>query len=813
MRPDVGRRRVAPRRLAGRLVGLGVGLWAGAAQADSVTLMVPAGGRSVPLPVLSGLAPALGQGFLCQEAAELHGWSLVVDPNGGPSRLQPPDAAAPPAHLSLVPTEADCESAAAAATQLPLAELPPHPTGGAQEVSIHALAILAMPSVQPNSIVWNVDAGRLDLSGHHLQGAVLRWRSTVRGSDPNVPAERTGADVCRDPQVGVGGLETCSFNIDRSVPAHPLALSLSIYPAGAPPTGRIFVFDAQARPVTLPGWSPDKLVVTALLPPDASLDQQADGGRLTLQHPEAVGSVSCGAALCELVDGGLSVHGDLGPDASLQVRLSLRPHVFFQAAGGGLSSQAYASVPIQRCPVSLASPPPLRGVGNQFVVLRLGGRCAHDTDLHYTINGAPSRVVQTQAVGELTYAVLRAERSAAEELGVVVSHGTQVVGTARAHTQVLPALHTRLRLGHFGEVDFIPTNRPVTALLPILPEGGQLVPLPVEGVYTTLPDAGDAFGVRGVETTTGWVALRLALRDKSLPPQLRGLNLVELTDSVERLLKPASLPISLADDTFVELRCGVEPDGPTAQRPGKVSNIPFADRDSCHLVLHRERLHPEDGEQSLRISASVTAVDGLPRPEASLDQRVRLRPGLQARKVYLGGVLAPFDRVVVRVGVLADDAHYSVATDEKIGAAPLQWSLIMGTSRARFFATTAFPTGLFRVADVGHSGIMGLNSGVLFRLVGLTDEGRQTLVGLEAGMMWLGIAGDQTKSKLGQAGLVAGISIGVPIANVSRVAQASISLHAWAEYEISRAVLHTNGQPWGFVFGPSLSLGDVGVNF
>jgi hypothetical protein len=311
------------------------------------------------------------------------------------------------------------------------------------------------------------------------------------------------------------------------------------------------------------------------------------------------------------------------------------------------------------------------------------------------------------------------------------------------------------------------------------------------------------------------VALRLVLQDRRLPPTLRELALAEFTEAVDHALRPANVPITLAahDTSLVELKCSVDDHGPRRQTPGEVSSIPFERRDSCHLVLHREKLEASNGEQALRIVATVQAADGQPRPEALIDQVVHLHPSSTPREVFFGGVVAPFDRVVVRVSVLADDPHYSVATEEKIGAPPLQWSLIMGTSKLRFFATTAFPTGLFRVADKGHSGILGLNSGILFRFVGLSREGRQTPVGLETGVMWLGIAGDQTQSTLGQVALVAGLSISVPLANVSRVSQASISLHAWADYDISRAVLKTNGRPWGFIFGPSLSVGDVGVNF
>ena len=43
--------------------------------------------------------------------------------------------------------------------------------------------------------------------------------------------------------------------------------------------------------------------------------------------------------------------------------------------------------------------------------------------------------------------------------------------------------------------------------------------------------------------------------------------------------------------------------------------------------------------------------------------------------------------------------------------------------------------------------------------------------------------------------------------------ETSINLHAWAEYEVSRAVGGQPGNPVVFVFGPSISIGNIGANF
>jgi hypothetical protein len=91
--------------------------------------------------------------------------------------------------------------------------------------------------------------------------------------------------------------------------------------------------------------------------------------------------------------------------------------------------------------------------------------------------------------------------------------------------------------------------------------------------------------------------------------------------------------------------------------------------------------------------------------------------------------------------------------------------------------------------------------------------------------MGVGLANDtsaQGKS-LTQVATVTGIGLSVPIANRSLATETSINLHAWLEYEISRALGPDPGpavpggpaipnNPFGFVFGPSISIGNIGTN-
>jgi hypothetical protein len=80
--------------------------------------------------------------------------------------------------------------------------------------------------------------------------------------------------------------------------------------------------------------------------------------------------------------------------------------------------------------------------------------------------------------------------------------------------------------------------------------------------------------------------------------------------------------------------------------------------------------------------------------------------------------------------------------------------------------------------------------------------------------MLLGLPDDQSVSgaSLTQVSTVAGLALSVPIANRSLATETSINLHAWFEYEVSRGVSGQTGSPFGFVFGPSISIGNVGTN-
>ena len=232
------------------------------------------------------------------------------------------------------------------------------------------------------------------------------------------------------------------------------------------------------------------------------------------------------------------------------------------------------------------------------------------------------------------------------------------------------------------------------------------------------------------------------------------------------------------------------------------------------MVFHRELLPPEYGTQKLNFEVDVARPDGSPKPQGHVAEVVTLRHGDSPRYAWIAGATDPFDRVSVRVSHVADENHYVGAEEVRTGAPAAQWSFVLGTGRVRLYGTTTIPTGLYRFAESrAYSGVMGLNFGVISRLTWLDAEGHEGLLGAEMGVLVFGLANSKsdTGQVLTQVGAVLGLGFAVPLANRSTVTQASINLHAWLEINVS----DTKGgdaSRYAFIFGPSITIGNAGVN-
>jgi hypothetical protein len=754
------------------VVTLVLGLLARGARAE--TIQAPVGGKSV----------ALGDGrVLCPGTTG--DWS--VDPDG--RAVRPPAADDAIGKAVEAKTAASTAACSTATTPITLVTTGRWPTVDAAASSLF------------------VDDARVELHGRNLRGTVVRWQL----------GDRAGEDRCVQPQTDATG-ERCAVAVGRGLPADPAAADLWWMPAGARSGPEVTTYDATGRRISPDEMllRPGRLVLSSLLPPDVSIDLAGGtASRIPLVHPEAVAGADCGAASCAVSAGVIVVSGLSSVSSSLPVRLRLVPRVVL-LRGDTTDTAPLVQVPVLPCAMTIASGDALRDVDATRVVVRVDARCAGEArSLRWFSAGRALEVLDAVDSAGATFVLLGLGRVGGDEVVVTASRGGadgSNVGQARARTRPMPPLHTALSLDGGETIDFVPTNRPAQVQWSRSPGGGELALLPLDGVYDVRVRDGATL-VQGQKGAGGNVALRFAWRSSALPGALATADLALVSDSVQHPMHEASVPVALGASTagaqpLIEMLCG---EGTSAVRlaPGAVAHVSFDQRDSCRLVFHRERLQADDGAQHLQLDVEVTRVDGEARPEAHISQNLVLRASDQPRYAWLKGVIGQFDRVTVRV------SYSGEARDSSQEEPSLQWSIVFGTSHFRLYGTTAIPTGLYRVSDQAHSGILTLNFGVIMRATWLDTAGHEGFLGLEAGMLAEGLANDQSTDhqSLTQVATVAGLGISVPIANRSLATETSINLHAWFEYEVSRDIGNEPGNPVGFVFGPSISIGNIGTNF
>ena len=664
------------------------------------------------------------------------------------------------------------------------------------------------PTIDPASVTLSVDDGRVEVKGKGLRGMGILVSSGAS----------TSQERCLAPQPDAAG-EKCVLPSVRGASADPSAVSITFLPAGGRAGEDVSTFDANGRRASASDLAlrPARVLVSKMLPSDASLDVAgAAVSRIPLVHPEAVSSVDCNGASCEIDGGALVVRRLQTTGASFAVRFRLAPRVSFQK-GDTLDTAPTLSIPLLSCALTVPSGEAIRGVDDAKMVVRLDPRCASDTaSLRFAVNGRAAEVVSTQTDGGASLVLLRAGRIESDEVLVVATRAGQdasVVGQTRVRTRTLPVPRVSLVLDDGHEIDFVPENRAAEVRFVRDVGGGILEPLPIEGAVHVERTA-TGISVRADKGAGGFVALRFGYRVPTLPGALANVDLAVLTEAVQRPIKEAAVQMSLLSGdgkpSLVELLCEEDPGVVRRLPPGQLQHVPYASRDTCRLVLHRELIGEGMGTQRIALDIDVLRVDGSPRPEAHVSQTIALRAGTEPRVLYVKGATGRFDRVTIRLSQAFDDERAPTSTD----APSAQWDYVTGTEHARLYATTAIPTGLYRVSDRDHSGILTLNFGVVTRLTWLDAEGHEGFLGLEAGMMGVGLANDTsaTGRSLTQAAVVTGLGLSVPIANRSLATETSINLHAWLEYEVSRALGNGGGSPFAFVFGPSISIGNVGTN-
>lgn len=748
--------------------------------ARAETLQTAIGSKPIPLGEGRVACAAPGSGWLIDPTSQLH---AVRPPDAN-------DAVGNVVELKVAPTLAACSTGAA---------------------TVKLVATARPPSVDAGSVVLQPDQGKVDVRGHRLTGATLAWRSNTA----------SGVDVCESPKID-NGIEHCTFDVPRGLPADPSSGSLSLIPAGAKAGPDVSNYDADGKLVPAANLVlvPARVVLSSVVSADASIDLSTGRGEVELTHPDAVAGVDCGAQRCEIFHNALVVRSLSSNVSSVDVKFRLVPNVFL-SKGTGVDGAPTAHLSVVHCPMTVPSGPVLRGTSSARMVLRIEGRCADEVpSLRFLIGADSAEVLESLVDSTGTDVLVQVGSTDAQALTVTAVHTDDpgvAVAVARVETISAPQSSASLEIPGHKNLNFVPTNRPAIVHVPVLEHHAHLVPLPVPGVYSVEKSGAD-YTVTGDPDAAGLAALKFGYRNEALPGALADVDLGVLTSPLQRNIHEANLPApiggsALGPKPIVEFVCSVGDDNKSERiMPGVTAHLPFESRDNCRLIFHRDRLPASYGTQKLNLEIDVVDSDGGSRAEGHVSETIVMRAGGDPIYAWIQGVKAPFDRVLVRLSHAADEAHYVGGLEIQTGAPEVKWNAVLGTGRARLYATTAIPTGLYRFGGAGHSGVLTLNFGIVSRLTWLSEDGHEGFLGLEGGIMAIGLTNDtsSTGSSLTQVGLVGGIGLSVPIANRSTPTQASINLHGWIEEDISHS--GDAGSRTAFIFGPSISIGNVGTN-
>lgn len=754
-----------------------------AVDAGALTLQVPAGAATFLLPE---------DRILCGQVPE--GWTSEPTRR----RLRPP---------------AEKRAGTSVTVSLGLA---PSNCSASSTVQATLLVTGPFPVVDPASVTLFVDSARLELRGEGLEGTRVGWKS----------GEKAGSDVCLN-VVKDKGRDFCTIDVDKNLPGDPRVTNLWWAAAGGRSERDVFTYDQAGNPVTedqrrLPVA---RLVLSHLFPKTHTVDVASGEGRVDLVHPESVSAADCGAARCELTSSGVLVRAVPGAQTNVAVRLRLAPRVFV-ARGEALDAAPAETLTVLRCPLTIVSGRPLRNVDDSRVLLRFDNVCGRDVDRYrWAANGEVAEVVRAESLPEGRFALLRVGRIGSDRVTITATKEDEggVVAAVSEKTQEPPPLRTSLQFKEFGTIDFIPKNR--DALVTIAPiSGGTLVPVEVPGAYT-VRKLDDGYHVRGVYTSGGYAALQFAYRIASLPEAFHDTDFATLVDPVQHPIREANIPAplgasSVSKSPIVELKCSFGKAGVRSIPSGSAPHIPFTERDSCRIVIHRDRIPLENGEQRIDIDVTVNTVNGNERSEAKLSEHLIVRNGPSQDVIWVRGAKEQFDKISVRVTHVVEEAQY-VGRTHRLDLPSAQWTVVTEDARFRFYATAAIPTSLFRFSndpqDLG-TGPLALNFGVLSRLTWLDSDGHEGLIGLEGGVMGLGLAAEKDR----QLAVVAGFGISIPIGNLNQPTQAAVNIHAWGSYSLGERegrLTNADGTPgqlvtlnhWAFVFGPSITIGNVGT--
>lgn len=698
-------------------------------------------------------------------------------------------------------------------------------TPGKCAESQDTLTLVAMgrwPILDPAGTHFFPGEGRVELQGTGLEGIQVVYPESDAGG-AGAPARKEKSEVCLETtevEKNKRKLEACNVPVSRQLPADARLLWLPAHAQLAPDA--VF-YDAAGNRVDREGFllRPARVILPSRMVTKDGIDIAQGPGTAPLAYPEAVASVDCGLARCELYDKQVVIRSVAGPEAQVNLRLRLAPRMYVRGQNG-LEQEITLRLPLLACPVEVVSGPLLRDVSAPRIVVRMDPGCGGEArELRWSVAGADALVEQVIKKKEGVFVVLNAERITRERVTIsALRTGVDavVVGSANQLSVQAPRPRATLELPGHGRIDFIPTNRDATVSVGALDGGARFVLMPIDGAYE-VKRIGEKVAVRGDDTAAGFTSLQFGYRVAGLPAELADMNLAVIPEAVQRQVRQASVPAPFAaagaqQRPLVEFVCVNDKGKDVVVRPGDPFRIPYRARESCRVIIHRERLSPEDGLQEIVLDVDVTSAEGAPRGGARISERMVLRSAAEPKVFWVRGGVEQFDRVVVRVAHVVDEERYVISPTLRAGLPTIQWSGIVEGGRLRLYATAAIPAGLFRVND--PSGQLRLNFGVLSRVALLDDLGKESIFGVELGVMGVGLISDALSITGYPPTLaaVAGVGVRVPLGQ-----GAAVGVHAWGAYEFRDDFEYgPEGGPlqtatrWAFIFGPSISVGNAGRN-
>jgi hypothetical protein len=527
--------------------------------------------------------------------------------------------------------------------------------------------------------------------------------------------------------------------------------------------------------------------------------------------------VDCGEARCDHSDGGILVRGVPAQATQVTITSRLAPRVFL-AKGTRMDTSASATFAVSRCQMSVVSGAPVREAEEPRILVKMLDRCRSNARLRWMVDTTPAEVVRETHSKEADYLLLRTSSLASGSVTITASRSDAtggVIGSVVVSTVRSPRPVSTLELPGLGPIDFVPTNRDAVWSVGGIAHG-RLYPLDVTGVYTTRTDGGRTL-IRGERGTSGFTSLRYAYRRDDLPKGFDDVNLAIITESTQRPLRQASVaapfgPTSTRKEPLAEFLCA-DKSGKVGPMPaGTPLRIPFSARETCRVVIHQERLLPEDGDQEIVLDIEVTKANGNKRSDASVSERMVLHSGGEEKVFFLKGVTQQFDQIAVRLSHVVDEARYVLGAQGRQTPPSLQWSATVEGGRARLYVSLNVPAGLYRINEPAAS--LTLNFGVLGRLTWLDGQGKEGLIGLETGVLGASLIPQQyNDSPAFPPTLVTLLGFGLRV----EIGQgAAVGVHLWGAYEFrSRYTYGTDNRVathWSLLFGPSISIGNVGTN-